>query len=227
VSDHRGPGPAGRGPEPGEAHDALAGLFVYPDDGFPARLVGARQALTRTDAAAAAELDRFAADIERQSIEAMQELFTRTFDINPECALEVGWHLFGEEYLRGAFLVRMREELRRLGMEESAELPDHLTHVLAILARWSGERADDFATACVLPAVDRMLQALAGKDDPYESALRAVRVFLAHRHGEPLAEAAGSAAWGQGSGATGPRRPSWGPRWEPGAPERGPRGETL
>jgi len=36
-----------------------------------------------------------------------------TFDINPACALEVGWHLFGEDYMRGQFLVRMREELSK------------------------------------------------------------------------------------------------------------------
>ena len=49
----------------------------------------------------------------------MQELFTRTFDINPACASR-GGHLFGEEY-RGA--LRPDAELRRLGLEESAELP--------------------------------------------------------------------------------------------------------
>ncbi len=42
-----------------------------------------------------------------------EELYTRTFDLNPVCALEIGWHLFGEDYERGAFLVRMRDQLRR------------------------------------------------------------------------------------------------------------------
>ena len=64
---------------------------------------------------------------------ALEEAFTGTFDVNPACALEVGWHLFGEEYARGMFLVRMREELRKYGLAESSELPDHVSHVLAIV----------------------------------------------------------------------------------------------
>ena len=63
----------------------------------------------------------------------LEELYTRTFDINPVCSLEVGWHLFGEDYNRGAFLVRMRGLLREHGIEEGAELPDHLESVLRVL----------------------------------------------------------------------------------------------
>lgn len=170
-----------------EVYDALAELLTYPGADYPARVAAARAALARADREAAALHDGFAARVAGMSVAALQELFTQTFDLNPPCALEVGWHLFGEEYERGAFLVRMREELRRLGLPESTELPDHLTHVLVILGRWPGERGDDFATACVLPAVDRMLTALTGKDQPYEAVLRAIRVVLAHRHGEPLA----------------------------------------
>ena len=38
--------------------------------------------------------------------EQIQELYTRTFDINPVCTLEIGWHIFGEDYARGALLVK-------------------------------------------------------------------------------------------------------------------------
>src|SRR6266568_3182701 len=58
---------------------------------------------------------------------ARQELYVQTFEFNPACTLELGWHLFGENYERGEFLVRMREQLRRHGIAESNELPDHLT----------------------------------------------------------------------------------------------------
>ena len=89
-------------------------------------------------AKAAADFGAFA---EQHELWEVEEAFTRTFDVNPTCALEVGWHLFGEEYARGMFLVRMREELRKYSLPESAELPDHIAHVLAVVAAMPDDEA--------------------------------------------------------------------------------------
>ena len=62
---------------------------------------------------AAVDVARFGEFLERHDMWQVEEAFTGTFDVNPACALEVGWHLFGEEYARGMFLVRMREEMRK------------------------------------------------------------------------------------------------------------------
>ena len=80
----------------------------------------------------------FGAYSEPRDLHELEETYARTFDINPACALEVGWHLFGEEYARGLFLVRLRGEMREHGVEESSELPDHITHVLALIAAMVG-----------------------------------------------------------------------------------------
>ncbi len=86
-------------------------------------------------------------------------------------------------YDRGAFLVKMRQELRRYHVRESQELPDHLTHALLLLGNMEPERAADFASACVLPALDKMLAALRDKHNPYESVLKTV-VRLLHEYCE-------------------------------------------
>jgi nitrate reductase delta subunit len=112
------------------------------------------------------------------SLEAQQELFTQTFDLNPVCSLELGWHLFGENYERGLLLVRMREELRAAGIAEQGELPDHLNYALRLLPTMSQERAMDFAGAIALPALMKMLQAVRGKENPYEGLLSALAVML-------------------------------------------------
>ena len=65
---------------------------------------------------AAKEISAFGAFIEQHDLWEVEEAFTQTFDVNPACALDIGWHLFGEEYARGMFLVRMREELRKHGL---------------------------------------------------------------------------------------------------------------
>jgi nitrate reductase molybdenum cofactor assembly chaperone len=150
--------------------DALARLLCYPGDGY------------RKDVEACAGMDplltEFAAKIQTLSVSDLQELYTQTFDINPVATLEVGWHLYGENYERGRFLVRMRQELRARGLPESTELPDHLTHVLAVLGRMEPAEAAEFCAASVLPAVGKMAAGLEGKDNPFEHVLRAIRRTL-------------------------------------------------
>ena len=167
-------------------YDRLAALLRYPDAAYLGDVDACHRALAGEDPVVAEPVEQFAADMRGLTVTQLEELFTHTFDINPVCSLEVGWQLFGEEYARGTFLVRMRQEMRRFGLAESTELPDHLTHVLAILGRMEPDRADDFATACVVPAVERMCAGLAGKDIPYEHALGAIRAFLVARHGAAL-----------------------------------------
>ena len=104
------------------------------------------------------------------SLEQLQELYVQTFDWNPATCLEIGWHLYGEQYDRGEFLVKMRQELRRHGLEESAELPDHLSHALRLAARMEPGEAEEFREKFVRPAVEKILPALNG--NPYQRLLR-------------------------------------------------------
>ena len=133
---------------------------------------------------AAKHISDFGAFLEQHEFWEAEEAFTGTFDIDPTCALEVGWHLFGEEYERGQFLVRMREELRKYGLEESTELPDHITHVLLLIAAMPEQEAKPFVTACVLPAVKKMYAALDGKASPYRHVVSCLALILNHVWGE-------------------------------------------
>ncbi len=160
---------------PSQSFGLLAALLTYPQPDYPLLVEDSLRAAT---AACHEHLEQFTHAINGLEVWQLQELFTRTFDMNPVCSLELGWHLFGENYERGLLLVRMREELRRSGIHESTELPDHLTHVLELLARMDHGRGADFAGACVLPALKKMLEALRGKQNPFESVLLAVQAFL-------------------------------------------------
>lgn len=133
---------------------------------------------------AAASIARFGKYIEQHQLWELEEVYTTTFDVNPACALEIGWHLFGEEYDRGLLLVRMREELRRFGLEESNELPDHLTHVLPLIAAMPEDEAERFVKACVQPAVLKMQLSLAHSDHPYRLVLDALALVVQSVWGE-------------------------------------------
>ena len=146
-------------------YDLLARLLEYPDESYVERC---REA----------GLDAFTAEMEKLSPSRIQEEFIATFDWNPATALDLGWHLYGEQYARGEFLVRVREELRRYGIRESAELPDHLTHILPLLGRMDPSEAAQFTREFVAPAVAKLVAALDQKQTPFALLMRAVREEL-------------------------------------------------
>ncbi len=153
--------------------DTLAALLAYPSGDRAARIEAAREAL-RGDAESLELLEKFAAAVSPLPLEAAQELFIQTFDLSPVCTLEVGWHLYGENYDRGAFLVRMRQMMREHGLAESDELPDHLTHVLQVLGRAEADVQCDFAERSVLPALAKMMAGFKGKGNPFEHVMNLI-----------------------------------------------------
>ena len=170
------------------SYELFAALLEYPGPDYRERIGHAAEGLRTVAPCAAASLEEFARCTAGLSVETLQELYTQTFDLNPSCALEVGWHLFGESYERGEFLVKMRQQMRRFALTESVELPDHLSHALAVLGRMSAEEADEFASACLFPALDKMRGALEGKNNPFEHVLETTAKLLESRHPRPARE---------------------------------------
>lgn len=162
-----------------DIYDLAASLFFYPGKDYREQVERCRRGFAVARPEAEDLLADFAESIGKLAPEEVEELFTCTFELNPMCALEVGWHLFGENYSRGEFLVWMRQELRRHGLPESTELPDHLGHVLPLLGRLESSKSCILAERYVLPALDKMLAGLAGKDNLYEKLLASVRRLAA------------------------------------------------
>ena len=162
--------------------DELSAILSYPKEDYKIRVQRCAE-LTESAASdnpeelanAASHLKTFCAEIAPLTVEELEELFTRTFDLNPVCSLELGWHLYGETYERGAFMVQMRDVLRRCAVEESSELPDHLSHALLALGRMSKEEADAFVRSRLDKALGKMLEGFPSGDNAYEHVLRAVR----------------------------------------------------
>ena len=148
--------------------DLLVPLFIYPDESYAAHC-------------RAAGLNDLAAIASSLSTEQLQEQFISAFDWNPATALEIGWHLFGEDYARGGFMARVRADLRSHGVVESTELPDHLTHILALLGRMEEGQARQFSYDFVSLPVAKLVSALERKNSPFAIAMRAVSQALPAR----------------------------------------------
>ncbi|MCP4583679.1 MAG: hypothetical protein GY839_18875 [candidate division Zixibacteria bacterium] len=166
-------------------YGALANLLIYPDDNLQDSINECANILKASGSTAVEPIKGFARYVRESSIEDMQEYYTQTFEFNKERALEVGWHLFGERYERGMFIVRMRQTLRQLNLAESTELPDHLAHVLAALGMMGDREAKDFATLIVMPAIQKMLAGFKEKENQYAAVLDGIRDELITRYNLP------------------------------------------
>jgi len=154
--------------------ETFAALVEYPDVDYFNRIERA------ATIGGAPSMDEFAESAKGRGVHELQELWTSTFDLKPVCSLDLGWHLFGENYDRGLMLVRMRAELARHGIAESHELPDHLSHALRLLGRMAPDDAEDFAAACVVPALGRIVSSLPADNLFYPLLLALRELIVAH-----------------------------------------------
>lgn len=161
-----------------QLYDALASLLTYPDAHYLKRAGQCRLMLADVQPEAGGQLGSFVTHIANLGMGELEELYTLTFDLNPVCSLEVGWHLYGENYNRGEFLVLMRQLMREQGLAENTELPDHLSNVLRVVGRLDPKRADRFCIDFLLPALDKMLAGVADKDNPFARVLEAIRGLI-------------------------------------------------
>lgn len=151
--------------------ELMATLFTYPVEGFDTVI---RNAATWAISNTNPDVLLFADALKDLSIGEMEELYIETFDMNPAATLDIGWHLFGEDYARGELLVKLRSENRRYGIDEGGELPDNLTVVLRLLARLPEEDAAVFSRQYLFPSVRKLREGVKRKDNPYLHLLAAL-----------------------------------------------------
>ena len=108
-------------------------------------------------------LETFAARAETVELGALQEAYTRAFDLDtmtrsePTCYPYVGHYLFDESHKRGAFILELRKRFRAQGFEDSSDLSDHLVVLLRFLAVCMDETlADELVDDAILPAPARI-----------------------------------------------------------------------
>ncbi len=114
-------------------YNLLAELFRYPGADFPETVAEAQALLDRQFPKAALALQPFTDFVGRADGYALEELFTRSFDVQAVTTMDLGYVLFGDDYKRGAVLVHLNEEHRAVGNDCESELADHLPNILRLL----------------------------------------------------------------------------------------------
>ena len=146
-----------------EHYNILAGLFAYPDSNFPANVKQVQKYLDQNYPKAGAELKKFTKFVSNASQTELEELFTRSFDVQAVTTLDLGYVLFGDDYKRGAGLVNLNREHREAGNDCYNELADHLPNILRLLCKM---QKPEFRVELVEKIVAPALQKIIGEFDP-------------------------------------------------------------
>jgi nitrate reductase delta subunit len=160
------------------ALDSLAGLLTYPDASLARRARILAETVQASHPRVADDVECFAGLVEDRPLAELQEEYTSAFDLSAACSLELGWHLFGESRDRGAFLASIREDLQRAGVAEASGLPDHVSHLLPLLAREEPERAAMLAVL-IAPAIETVRGRLGTRGSAYVHLLAAAGALAA------------------------------------------------
>jgi len=158
-------------------YNLLAELFWYPDLAYADRVKPAHEALAANYPDAAREMDAFVDLFPFGDLCEMEELFTRSFDVQSITTLDVGYVLFGEDYKRGELLSNLNREHNESGVDCRGELADHLPNLLRLLAiigeePEKAELVEELVEEILAPALRQMIaefdpERLKEKDDSY------------------------------------------------------------
>jgi nitrate reductase assembly molybdenum cofactor insertion protein NarJ len=136
----------------------IASLFEYPDAGYPERVAQIRVFLDEEYPKAAEQLGKFLEYLPANDVIAMQELFTRSFDVQAIATLDLGYVLFGDDYKRGELLANLNREHVDARNDCGTELADHLPNILRLMSVLrDNELIEDLAYAIVGPALLEMI----------------------------------------------------------------------
>ena len=137
----------------------LAALLEYPQAGYPERVREIRDSLEGLYPEACAELDHFLELLPAHDLTTMQELYTRSFDVQAMTTLDVGYVLFGDDYKRGVLLANLNSEYREVDVDTGTELADHIPNLLRLMEVLENEEVlHDLAYAILAPALLEMMR---------------------------------------------------------------------
>ncbi len=168
----------------GNIFGLLADVLEYPTAGIPAQAKACRDALANRNRQAGKHMGAFAEFCTTTPAGSIEELYIDTFDLDAVCCPYVGFHLFGEDRARGAFMVRLKEQYRANNFPLGSELPDHISVMLRFLGSAQGDaERDDLVSYCLIPAAKKMISLFEDSGNPYRGVVVAVLLTLEQERG--------------------------------------------
>ena len=166
-------------------YDLFAEILDHPTSLLSERLKECLSILSPMNGEAASLLSEFQAFFEKSPLARVEEIYSRTFDLQAACYPSIGYHLFGEESYREIFMAGLEENYQACGFPTGNALPDHLTTFLRFLAEEKDqEEREELIDLCLIPALENMVKGFKQKANPYREVLESLRLALRGSHGQ-------------------------------------------
>jgi nitrate reductase assembly molybdenum cofactor insertion protein NarJ len=157
-------------------YQLLAKLFVYPGNNYSAEVKNVQNYLDEHYKEAAETLLSFTNFVESSTLHTLEELFTRSFEVQAVTTLDLGYLLFGDDYKRAELLVNLNKEHNAVNNDCGNELSDHLPNVLRLLPILKDDELRiELVNLVVAPALMKMLD-----DFRPETLEKKNKVYLKH-----------------------------------------------
>ena len=136
----------------------VAELFDFPGPELAPRGRALLDFLRENYPDAALEVEQFLDAIPERTLD-LQELHTRTFDVQSLTTLDIGYVLFGDDYKRGALLSNLNQEHSRAQNDCRGELADHLPNLLRLIPKLKDQDLlDELVREILVPALTLMIR---------------------------------------------------------------------
>lgn len=159
----------------------FARLLDYPGPGMTEALECLRGEV------ASDQLEELGTFLRTTPLSRLEEQYTALFDLQPDCSLHLGHHLFGEDRRRGAFMAGLAAHYRRRNFSCGNELPDHLPVLLRYLTAAPPQPEDqDLVDLVLKPALQKIVLKLS--DETFWRHLLQALAEVLERNGARQAE---------------------------------------
>jgi nitrate reductase assembly molybdenum cofactor insertion protein NarJ len=139
-------------------YQLISTLFDYPNKGYRATMQKVANELKSDYPLASIELEELLKLLPKD-IYQIQELYTKSFEVQAITSLEIGYVLYGDDYRRGEVLANLTAEHKAVNNECGSELADHLANILRLIPKiQEQELLNDLVTLMVAPAVENMMK---------------------------------------------------------------------
>jgi len=153
-------------------YNTISRLFDYPEDDYYDVVAEAITSLSNNYPEAKKKLEEFLKLLPMQLSE-VQELYSKSFEVQAVTSLDVGYVLYGDDYQRGIILVKLNEEHDKVNNDCGRELGDFLPNLLRLLPKIADKNVtSEMVSMLIAPSVEKMIDeynpsSLVAKDELY------------------------------------------------------------
>ena len=150
----------------------IAELFAYRSSDLQDSIKACVNEITNSYPESIRTLSSFEKHLNRLDLGKQEEYYSKTFDVSAQCSMDLGYVIFGEDYKRGEFLVKMKNEQRLAGHNFEIELADYLPNVLRLLYYHKNKDfVEELAYCITIPALKEILNKFKDTDNVYREVL--------------------------------------------------------